>query len=94
MEHRIVIAGTVQEATDWIRKQSNPSKYIIAHSVIPLSDIKNPSGVFIGSWIERTDMSAIFIKLLLSVEQGTLKHKVIREQRDKWDMYHSNKVHI
>jgi hypothetical protein len=67
-----IIAGNNQQANDWMKSNANKrwesgdtsvslSDYIIVSSIDSLRGIRNPSGVFIGTWRERPD-----IKMLLS----------------------------
>jgi hypothetical protein len=72
-----VIAGTAREATEWIKSnlqkrilnEETPigiSEYTYVTGVDTLRGIRNPHGVFIGSWKERMDIFQIVEALMLS----------------------------
>jgi hypothetical protein len=72
-----VIAGTAREATDWIKGNLQKrilngetpigmSEYAYVTGVDTLRGIRNPHGVFVGSWKERLDIFQIVEALMLS----------------------------
>jgi len=72
-----VIAGTAREATEWIKGNLQKrilngetpigmSEYAYVTGVDTLRGIRNPHGVFIGSWKERLDIFQIVEALMLS----------------------------
>jgi hypothetical protein len=72
-----VIAGTAREATEWMKNNLQKrilngenvigmSEYAYVTGVDTLRGIRNPHGVFIGSWKERMDIFQIVEALMLS----------------------------
>ena len=72
-----VIAGTAREATEWMKSNLQKrtlngenvigmSEYAYVTGVDTLRGIRNPHGVFIGSWKERMDIFQIVEALMLS----------------------------
>jgi hypothetical protein len=72
-----VIAGTAREATEWMKSNLQKrilngenvigmSEYAYVTGVDTLRGIRNPHGVFIGSWKERLDIFDIVQQLMLS----------------------------
>jgi hypothetical protein len=72
-----VIAGTAREATEWMKNNLQKrilngenvigmSEYAYVTGVDTLRGIRNPHGVFIGSWKERLDIFDIVQQLMLS----------------------------
>ena len=72
-----VIAGTAREATEWMKNNLQKrilnrenvigmSEYAYVTGVDTLRGIRNPHGVFIGSWKERLDIFDIVIQLMVS----------------------------
>ena len=72
-----VIAGTAREATEWMKNNLQKrilngenvigmSEYAYVTGVDTLRGIRNPHGVFIGSWKERLDIFQIVEALMLS----------------------------
>jgi hypothetical protein len=72
-----VIAGTAREATEWMKGNLQKrilngenvigmSEYAYVTGVDTLRGIRNPHGVFIGSWKERMDIFQIVEALMLS----------------------------
>ena len=72
-----VIAGTAREATDWVKgnlqkrilNNETPigiSEYTYVTGVDTLRGIRNPHGVFVGSWRERLDIFEIVQALMIA----------------------------
>lgn len=95
---KLVIAGNSQQATDWMKQDASKrfaagdtsvslSDYIIVSSVDKIRGISNPHGVFVGTWIERSDLESIFIQLLHATDVTAQSHRVITQQWGRWKDY-------
>ena len=83
----LVIAGNATEAKYWIiqdlgkKYPSNTSlsmsDYIIIHNQDQLRGMRNPKGIFVGTWRERTDIFEILNMLLVNMTEPR-KHKIIQ----------------
>jgi hypothetical protein len=83
----LVIAGNQSEATHWIindlgkKYPSNTSlsmsNYIIVHSPDHLRGMRDPKGIFIGTWKQREDILEILSTLLVNMTEPS-KHKIIQ----------------
>ena len=84
----LVVAGTTQEANYWIiqdlgkKYPSNTSlsmsDYISVHSPDQLRGMRDPKGIFIGTWRNRKDILEILSTLLVQMTDQT-KHKIIQD---------------
>jgi hypothetical protein len=83
----LVVAGTQHEANYWIIQDlgKNPSNtslsmsdYIIVHSPDQLRGMRDPKGIFIGTWRNRKDIFEILSTLLVNMTDQT-KHKIIQD---------------
>ena len=84
----LVVAGTQHEANYWIiqdlgkKYPSNTSlsmsDYIIVHSPDQLRGMRDPKGIFIGTWRNRKDIFEILNMLLVQMTDQT-KHKIIQD---------------
>jgi len=84
----LVIAGTEHEANYWIiqdlgkKYPSNTSlsmsNYSIIHNREHLQGMRDPSGVFVGTWRERADIFEILNMLLVRMTDPS-KHKIIQD---------------
>lgn len=82
-----VIAGTKHEADYWIindlgkKYPSNTSlsmsDYIIVISPDQLLGMRDPTGIFVGTWRERKDIFELLSRLLVNMTDPT-KHKIIQ----------------
>jgi len=54
------------------------SNYIIVHSPDQLRGMRDPKGIFIGTWRERTDIFEILNRLLVNMIEPS-KHKIIQD---------------
>lgn len=94
----LVIAGNTQQALDWIKNAcadkwmfdqgASLSDYIIVSGIDQIRGMSDPTGVFVGTWIDRTDLAGIFQQLLLSVHVSDKKHRIITQAWGKWKEYH------
>lgn len=83
----LVVAGNTAEANYWIiqdlgkKYPSNTSlsmsDYIIVHSPDQLRGMRDPKGIFIGTWRNRKDTFEILSTLLVNMTDQT-KHKIIQ----------------
>jgi hypothetical protein len=84
----LVIAGNAHEANYWIIQDLGKkyprntllamSDYIIVHSLDQLRGMRNPNGIFIGTWRERKDIFEILNMLLVQMTDP-VKHKIIQD---------------
>lgn len=95
---KLVIAGNTQQATDWMKQDAfkrfnsgdtsvSLSDYIIVSRFDFIRGIRNPHGVFVGTWIERTDLEPIFIHLLNAWDVTAQSHRIINQQWGLWKDY-------
>lgn len=85
----LVIAGNANEAKYWIiqdlgkKYPSNTSlsmsDYIIVSSPDQLRGIRNPTGIFVGTWKQRPDIFELLNMLLVNVMTDPIKHKIIQD---------------
>jgi len=89
MSKKLVIAGTTHQARDWIiqdlerRERAGEttlslSEYTIVHRADQLRGLRNPDGVFIGTWRERRDLVEIVDGLAIIMTEPT-KYDIIRQ---------------
>jgi len=84
----LVIAGTHHEANYWIIQDLGKkypsmtslsmSDYSIVHSPDQLRGMRDPNGIFIGTWRNRKDIFEILNMLLVNVTIP-YKHKIIQD---------------
>ncbi len=84
----LVVAGNAAEANYWIIQdlgKNNDSEvllgysdYIIVHSPDQLRGMRDPKGIFIGTWRNRKDILEILSTLLVNMTDQT-KHKIIQD---------------
>ena len=84
----LVIAGTHHEANYWIIQDLGKkypsmtslsmSDYSIVHSPDQLRGMRDPKGIFIGTWRNRKDIFEILNMLLVNVTIP-YKHKIIQD---------------
>lgn len=86
---RLVIGGNSQEARTWIlsdleRRQEagettlSLSEYTILHRADQLRGLRNPNGIFIGTWSERKDLAEVIDGLAIIMTEPT-KYNIIRQ---------------
>jgi hypothetical protein len=84
----LVIAGTYHEANYWIIQDLGKkypsmtslsmSDYSIVHNADQLRGMRDPKGIFVGTWRERKDIFEILNMLLVQMTDQT-KHKIIQD---------------
>ena len=89
MSKRLVIGGNSEQARYWIlsdlerRKNAGEttlslSEYTIVHRPDQLRGLRNPDGIFIGTWSERKDLVEIIDGLAIIMTEPT-KYNIIRQ---------------
>jgi hypothetical protein len=64
MINRMVVAGTREEYTNWVRKHNlHPGEWWYVSGVDMTRGFSNPKGIFIGTWYKRKDIMGILIQL-------------------------------
>lgn len=95
----LVIAGTHDQAMLWIKNDcadkwmrnytsTSLSDYIIVSDANKIKGISNPTGVFVGTWIERKDLDEIFETILTSIHAEYEKVAKISRLWADWVRYH------
>lgn len=95
---KLVIAGNSQQAIDWMKQDAfkrfnsgdtsvSLSEYIIVDSPDRIRGISDPHGVFVGTWIERSDLEPIFAQLLTASNVLSQTHRIINQQWGLWKDY-------
>jgi hypothetical protein len=84
----LVIAGNANEAKYWIiqdlgkkypsNTSLNMSDYVIINSPDQLRGMKDPTGIFVGTWKQRTDIFELLNMLLVRMT-NPIKHKIIQD---------------
>ena len=84
----LVVAGTQQEANYWIIQDLGKkypsmtslsmSDYIIVHNADQLRGMRDPKGIFIGTWRNRKDIFEILNMLLVNMTIPS-KHAIIQD---------------
>ena len=97
----LVIAGTHDQGLNWAKnecadrwmlgKTGSLSDFIFVSSIDQIRGMSDPSGVFVGTWIERTDLAGIFQQLLMSIPISDKKHRIITQTWGKWKDYHETR---
>jgi len=86
----LVIAGNKFEAVTWIYADldkiyaTNPttksmSDYIIVTNPDQLRGMRDPSGIFVGTWKQRPDIFEVLNMLLVIMTHNNSKHKIIQD---------------
>jgi len=85
----LVIAGNANEAKYWVindlgkkyptNTSLSMSDYIIVTNPDQLRGMRDPNGIFIGTWKERPDIFEILNMLLVIMTHDTVKHKIIQD---------------
>lgn len=95
MSKIFVIAGNKHQAEDWIKKNLEKramsgettisrSQYVYVDDANKLRGVKDPRGVFIGTWRERWDIREVVETLLVqSVHVNPTLGKIWSEVKDK-----------
>lgn len=79
----LVIAGSAIEAQGWIiqdlgKKYPRMSDYSIVYNADQLRGIRDPKGVFVGTWRNRKDIFEVLNMLLVNMTIPS-KHKIIQD---------------
>ena len=85
---KLVIAGNKFEAVTWIHADldkiyatkpstKSMSDYIIVSNPDQLRGMRDPKGIFIGTWKQREDILEILSTLLVNMTEPS-KHKIIQ----------------
>jgi len=83
----LVIAGTEHEANYWIIQDLvkkypstsiTKSDYTIVHNQDQLRGMRDPKGIFVGTWKQRKDIFEILNMLLVNMTIPS-KHKIIQD---------------
>ena len=86
MPHKWVIAGTREEYKSWLRKRPEAlhGEYAYLADVIMLKGYTDPKGIFIGTWVQRSDIDSILNQLLIASHgvrsEGLMRALAIREK--------------
>jgi len=80
LKYFYIISGNVQEAIDWVNIKIQTQEFttppIYVSEPTQIVD-ENPNGVFIGTWRDRKDLPAIFLRLTNKTPYGTDKMTVL-----------------
>ena len=75
----LVIAGSYDQATIWMHaKQKRTVTHTVVHNADQLRGMRDPNGIFIGTWRERADIFEILNMLLVNMTEPS-KHKIIQD---------------
>jgi hypothetical protein len=91
MQRKLVIAGNVFQANEWIKKDCNRrsaagdrsvsiSDYIVVTDPTRIRGIRDPHGVLIGTWRERKDVQELIEILFLSSVTANKELERVRTQ--------------
>ena len=88
---KLIIAGSYEQAQLWIKNDlakrnaaGEPistipkSDYMVVHNEDQLRGMRDPNGIFVGSWRERKDIFEILNMLLVNMTEPS-KHKIIQD---------------
>jgi hypothetical protein len=85
----LVIAGNYNQAMRWINsditakeksgKWKSVSDYLVVSSPDQLRGMRDPTGIFVGTWKQRTDIFELLNHLLVIMTHNTDKHKIIQD---------------
>jgi hypothetical protein len=75
----LVIAGNYDQANIWMHaRQKRTVTHTVVHNADQLRGMRNPNGIFIGTWRNRKDIFEILNMLLVNMTIPT-KHKIIQD---------------
>ena len=94
MDKIFVIAGDDKEAFKWMAEDSlrrwckvattgasaSLSEYVICRGVLNVRGYRNPHGVFIGTWRDRSDIKDIIMALLVATDEKNDKLQKVWEE--------------
>ena len=79
MMKTLVIAGNYDQANIWMHaRQKQTVTHTVVHNADQLRGMRNPSGVFVGTWREREDIFEI-LNMLLVIMTDPIKHDRIQD---------------
>jgi hypothetical protein len=79
MMKTLVIAGNYDQANIWMHaRQKRTVTHTVVHNADQLRGMRNPSGVFVGTWREREDIFEI-LNMLLVIMTDPIKHDRIQD---------------
>jgi len=75
----LVIAGNYDQANIWMHaRQKRTVTHTVVHNADQLRGMRNPNGIFIGTWRSRKDIFEILNMLLVQMTDP-VKHKIIQD---------------
>jgi hypothetical protein len=85
----LVIAGNTFESHYWIvqdlgkkypsNNSLSMSDYLIVHHPDQLRGMRDPTGIFVGTWKQRPDIFELLNMLLVIMTHNNSKHKIIQD---------------
>jgi hypothetical protein len=79
MMKTLVIAGNYDQANIWMHaRQKRTVTHTVVHNADQLRGMRNPNGIFIGTWRNRKDIFEILNMLLVQMTDP-VKHKIIQD---------------
>lgn len=99
---KYVIAGNRTQARDWIRMDLDrrsaagettlsASEYVTVNTVSSLYGVNNVSGVFYGTWKDRSDMYEILQELMY---KQSANRPLLKRLHKEWEKHQSNKTSV
>lgn len=71
MNDRYVVAGTYDQYVNYARTKTDDVFYIYVSGPDMLRGLRDPKGVFIGTWMDRPDIEDIVLNLRLATSTST-----------------------
>lgn len=71
MNDRYVVAGTYDQYVNYARTKTDDIFYIYVSGPDMLRGLRDPKGVFIGTWMDRPDIEDIVLNLRLATSTST-----------------------
>ena len=71
MTTRYVVAGTYDQYVNYARTKTDDIFYIYVSGPDMLRGLRDPKGVFIGTWMDRPDIEDIVLNLRLATSTST-----------------------
>lgn len=71
MNDRYVVAGTYDQYVNYARTKTDDVFYIYVSGPDMLRGLRDPKGVFIGTWMDRPDIEDIVLNLRLATSTAT-----------------------
>ena len=83
MSDMYVVAGTYDQYQSYARSKAGDNKfYIYVNSPDTLRGLRDPHGVFIGTWITRPDIGGIIDALLVATSSQTTFNTGVKKAYD------------